>query len=65
MPTNKGRRKVEDKGQHLIDQAARARRFADQCGSPLVRDLYEIHASLCEAEAEMRKPKKSKEPCAA
>jgi len=47
LSIDRERRIVEDKGQHLVNLAARARRFADECESPLVQDLYEIHASLC------------------
>jgi hypothetical protein len=47
----KQRRKVPNKGLHRRSQAERARKLASESGSPLVAELYELHARLCEKNA--------------
>lgn len=46
--------RVRDRNAHLLDQADRARKLALESSSPLVAELYELHASLCEQEAKCR-----------
>jgi hypothetical protein len=44
-----------DEVAHLLTQAERARRMASECGSQLVADLFEMHAQLCERNAQMQR----------
>jgi hypothetical protein len=53
MPGN-GKRPARpaNKVVHLYSQADRARRMAAECGSALVADLFELHAQICERNAD-------------
>lgn len=56
-----GKRQVVRKDQkvtHLYTKAERARKLAAQCISPLVAELLEIHANLCEQNARLRSPRR-------
>lgn len=54
----KPRLKRADKVVHLYTQADRARKMAADCGSQLVAELFELHASLCERNAQTRQLKR-------
>ena len=49
------RQRPADKVVHLFTQADRARELASESGSELVADLLEMHAQLCERNAQRRK----------
>ncbi len=51
----KRRNRVSNKVLHLHSQAERARKLASECGSPLIAELLEMHAQLCEANLSRRK----------
>jgi hypothetical protein len=51
-----------DKVVHLISQAERARRIASECGSQLIADLFEVHAQLCERNAQLLKQRRLRQP---
>lgn len=44
---------------HLISQADRARKLAAGCGSPIVAELFMLHAQLCEENAKKTPPNRS------
>jgi hypothetical protein len=52
--TGKPRRKVSNRVLDLRRQADRARKLASESISPLVAELYEIHALECERSAAKR-----------
>ena len=56
----RGRKRIGgDRIRHLNIQAERARKMASTCGSPILAELFELHAALCERNAEARlKPKR-------
>jgi len=47
----KSRRKTRNTLTKLQIQADRARKMALECGSPLVSELFEIHAAVCDQRA--------------
>jgi hypothetical protein len=58
MPDN-GRRAMarDSKLVQLISQAKRARKLAAACKTPMVAELFEIHAQMCERNAQQyRRP---------
>jgi hypothetical protein len=60
MQDRSKRRRVSkgNKAAHLNVQAERARKLAFECGSPLIAELFEIHAALCERNARTRQQKR-------
>jgi hypothetical protein len=42
-----------DKVVQLVTQAERARKIASECRSQLIADLFEVHAQLCERNAQV------------
>lgn len=58
----KQRTKVPNKVAHLHRQADRARKLALESGSPLVAELYEMHARECERKAEKRRARLGHKP---
>jgi hypothetical protein len=54
------RARKPDKIKHLDQQVERARKMAAECGSPLVADLLEVHAQICERNAKARMSRKRK-----
>ena len=59
MPDNGKRTMARDsKLVQLISQAKRARRLAAACNTPIVAELFEIHAQMCERNAQQyRRPR--------
>jgi hypothetical protein len=51
----KQRNRVSNKVLHLHNQAERARKLASECGSPLIAELLEMHAQLCETNSSQAK----------
>jgi hypothetical protein len=49
----------EGKVVHLISQADRARKLAAGCRSPLIAELFMLHAQLCEVNARKTPPHRS------
>ena len=49
------RLKIPNIAFHLDKQAARARKLASESPSPIVAELWEYHANLCELHAELRR----------
>jgi len=43
----------DDKVAKAHAQAARARKMAAECGSALIADLFNVHATMCDRNAEM------------
>ena len=48
-----------DKVIHLISQADRARKLAAGCRSPVIAELFILHAQLCEENARKTPPPRS------
>ena len=54
----KKRQRAPNKVVHLYTQAERARKLATKCGSPLVAELFELHAEVCDRNAQLNQEKR-------
>lgn len=51
-----------DKVSHLQSQAKLARKLAAKCGSDLLAEIYELHATICEQNALKRLQRRRRAP---
>ena len=56
----KRRMRRGEKGARLSLQVERARKMAAECGSPMLAELFELHAQICERNAKVQKARKPK-----
>lgn len=53
----RGKRVMDlDQVTQLISQAKRARKMADECASPVIAELFKVHARMCERIARQYRP---------